>query len=148
MSNKKGILLGLILVAFSGFVYFLTLKMKHVDTYYVKILLISLLTLTFIHIVKCVREGKQDPDACSNSSEKFLTGKQYFIVSAIIAYVLLFYVIGFLFSTILFILIATFILGSRKIPQLIMVTGAVTGVIYYIFFVYLHLSRITGFLFR
>jgi len=147
MSNRKGILLGFFLVFFSGLVYLLTLNMKAVDTYYIKILLVSLSTLSFMHIYKNLGKEQQGTKDSNDLRDKFLTGKQSFIAIAMIVYVLLFYVVGFLFSTVLFILTATFILGFRKIPQLIFVTAAVTGVIYYIFFVYLHLSKITGYFF-
>lgn len=146
MTNTKGVFLGTMTILFAAVVYSLSLKMKPVDAYYIKILLACLVVLSTIHLFRSLA-GKEAPGSESGAKrERFLNGKQLFLVGAILLYVALYYVVGFLVSTLLFLSITIFFLGFRKWLATVVITASVTGLIYYIFFVYLKLYPITGIL--
>jgi hypothetical protein len=146
MTNTKGVFLGTMMILFAAVVYSFSLKMKPVDTYYIKILLAGLVLLSAIHLFRSLAgKGSPGPEKMSGR-ERFLNGKQLFLVGAILLYIALFHVEGFLVSTLLFLSTTIFILGFRKLLAVVVITASVTGLIYYIFFVYLKLYPITGIL--
>ncbi len=146
MTNTKGVFLGTMMILFAAVVYFLSLKMKPVDTYYIKSLLACLVFLSTIHLFRSLA-GKEAPGSESGAEQgRFLNGKQLFLVGAILLNVALYHVVGFHVSTLLFLSITTFILGFRKWLAIVVITASMTGLIYYIFSVYLKLYPITGIL--
>lgn len=144
MTNTKGVFLGTMMILFAAAVYSLSLKMKPVDTYYIKILLACLVVLNTIHLFRSLASKEAPGPGSRAERERFLNGKQLFLVGAILLYVALYHVVGFLLSTLLFLSITTFILGFRNWLAIVVITASVTGLIYYIFFVYLKLYPITG----
>ncbi|MCJ7772092.1 MAG: tripartite tricarboxylate transporter TctB family protein [Desulfobacterales bacterium] len=122
--------------------------MKPADTHYVRILLEVSTVLSAFHIFKNYRKREKEEKKNNSKALPFLTAKQLTLILMIIGYVLMYYVVGFFIASILFIFLNALVLGYRKIPQLTIITLSITGVVYYVFFSFLKISRISGFLFR
>ena len=146
MTKKEELFLGVVMLIFCAVVYALTLPMKSVDTLYIKIVLTLFTVLSIIQIYKN-RPVKDDAAPSDKNKKAFMSWKQHMTVLMILAYVGLFYVVGFAVASVIFMIACPIFLGYKKYPIVLAIALASTGLIYYVFFEYLKIMPIPGILF-
>ena len=156
MRAREEKILSLALIAIAGGLLFVARDYAK-DGTYVRAILILMIILCAINFIKQFTvsgktaastedDGKMETME-DRRSEQFLTFKQAMLCLAVVLYLLGFYVIGFFPSTIIFMLVVPFILGYKKKKAIIITAIAMTALVYLIFFLYLDVYPIDGWLF-
>lgn len=101
--------------------------------FFPKLILILLALTSALLVVGAVLKLKKDSDSPAIRIDRSTVGKILLFVGVLIAYILLFFVAGFIVSTILFLLVAQWIFGVRKLALLGTVSVIVPVVLYFVF---------------
>ena len=142
---KKDFFLGVSVIGLISFIYYRTLQMRPQDVYYVRIILVCLLALSIQLFWKTYKTRKKEIKSDDQQdTEPFMNFKQVFLAVMIFLYVFFLRHTGFLVSSLLFVSITAYVLGFRNKLKLFALTISVTGVIYYIFFMWLRIRGIPG----
>ncbi|MFD2043560.1 tripartite tricarboxylate transporter TctB family protein [Ornithinibacillus salinisoli] len=155
---KSNLVLGIITILFSVFFLIVSLQIPEARSSTVvgpaewpKIILIFMLILGILQIIKTVREHKksvQDKQKSGMDSNEdvelpqvkgrvneSINGSHWYILVAIIVYVILLPIVGFLFVTPFLFFFLAWLLGMRKKVQLFMTT-LVSYIIFILLFIY------------
>lgn len=97
-------------------------------------LILTLLAITSaLLVVGAVLKLKKNSESSPIQIDRSTVGKILLLVGVLIAYILLFFVAGFIVSTILFLLVAQWIFGVRKLVLLGTVSVVLPIVLYFVF---------------
>lgn len=156
MHPREEKILSLALIAIAGGLLFVARDYSK-DGTYVRAILILLMILCAVNFFKqfvrsdkaaaATDDGKKDETMEDRVSEQFLTPKQALLCLATVLYLFGFYIIGFFPSTIIFMLVVPLILGYRKKKYILITAVAMSVLVYLIFFLYLDVYPIDGWLF-
>ncbi len=135
-SGFRDIATGVILILFSIFGYFSANQIsepgiKYGPDFLPKLILILLAILSLSLVIKGIVSLKNDHSSNSFDKHIFILIVLYIIL--LIVYINIFFITGFIISTIIFLFIAQYLFGLRKWFRLILVSLIVPFVLYYFF---------------